>query len=163
MGNCYANRSMRSTDNFSFARKQQFDVVAHIKSHDLYPVKCLLEEGFPLDYRLSAFNDRTLLHIAAQNGSASICEMLLKRGAKVDSQDIGGLTPLFLSMQNCDEALLQLFSKFKADFNHTTKYNTRLTDYLPRLPIKQQNRILSLIQRYGFIETHDPRYEVFND
>lgn len=161
MGNCYRNRSLNPSASASFGRDKQYEIVGHIRAHDTDSVKSMLEEGFPIDFPMSSFNSRTPLHIAAENGAVHIAEMLLKKGAKVDPEDSGGLTPLFVAMQNCNETMLQLFSKYKANFNHRSRYNTRLNDYLTRVPQSQQRRLLNVLIRYGFNEDVRPGDEMF--
>lgn len=68
----------------------------------------------------------TPLHIAVQEGSAEICEFLLKEGATIEVQDFEGLTPLHWAARKSNLEITRLLLAYGANINAKTN-NKRMT------------------------------------
>jgi ankyrin repeat protein len=60
---------------------------------DLEGVQAELDNGVDVDEKDDLWG-RTPLHIAAEEGHKEIAELLIAKGASVNAQNVGGLTPL---------------------------------------------------------------------
>ncbi|XP_046549147.1 E3 ubiquitin-protein ligase HACE1-like [Haliotis rubra] len=60
---------------------------------------------------------RTLLHVAANCGSYECLHLLLKKGSKVNLQDVSGCTPLHLAARNGQKKCLNKLLENKSDVN----------------------------------------------
>ncbi|XP_071135977.1 E3 ubiquitin-protein ligase HACE1-like isoform X1 [Mytilus edulis] len=61
--------------------------------------------------------NRNLLHIAANCGSYECLNILLKKGANVNFQDMSGCTPLHLAARNGQRKCINKLLEYKADVN----------------------------------------------
>ncbi len=86
---------------------------------DLDAVRRLLREG--ADVNAPQGDGMTALHWAAERGDASLCEVLLYAGARVDAGTrIGHYTPLHLAARAANEAVLGLLLRAGSDPNAVT-------------------------------------------
>ncbi|AVP87969.1 hypothetical protein phytr_10410 [Candidatus Phycorickettsia trachydisci] len=66
----------------------------------------LLSKGSDLDSKLD--NNKTSLHLAAENGRTEVVKLLLAKGADKQAQDKDGHTPLELAEKNGNPEIIQL-------------------------------------------------------
>ena len=86
---------------------------------DLDAVRRLLREG--ADVNAPQGDGMTALHWAAERGDASLCEVLLYAGARVDAGTrIGHYTPLHLAARGAHEAVAALLLRAGSDPNAVT-------------------------------------------
>ena len=86
---------------------------------DLDAVRRLLREG--ADVNAPQGDGMTALHWAAERGDASLCEVLLYAGARVDAGTrIGHYTPLHLAARGAHEAVVGLLLRAGSDPNAAT-------------------------------------------
>jgi ankyrin repeat protein len=73
--------------------QSQFEIFEACKNNSLKRVTELLDLG--VDPNLTDFESQsTPMHYAASNGSKHVMELLMERGAQINSQNDRGLTPL---------------------------------------------------------------------
>ncbi len=72
-----------------------------------------LDEG--ADPNLTDYQDKTLLHYAAEAGSTAIAKLLLDRGARVDSRDMIDRTPLYWAAEQGHTSTARLLLERGAD------------------------------------------------
>jgi ankyrin repeat protein len=88
---------------------------AAVQIGDRDRVKAFLEQG--TDVNAKDGNDRTALHIAAQNKHQDIVELLLSMGADVNAGDGSGFVPLVYALWNTDPNMVKLLLDNGADVN----------------------------------------------
>ncbi len=76
------------------------------------------EKGkFDVNHVFSLYGKLTLLMIAAENGHASVVEVLLKAEANVNAVDSKGFTPLHVAAENGHASVVEVLLKAKANVN----------------------------------------------
>ena len=70
-----------------------------------------------MDVNARAPDGATALHWAAHNDDLALAELLIRRGAKVDSVNDLGVTPLWVAASNSDAAMVQRLLDARADPN----------------------------------------------
>ena len=80
---------------------------------DEQSVRFVLDEGLPVNLRLR--DGRQALHVAASRAPATIVEVLLERGADIDSPGPGGATPLHLAVQSGNGSAVRALLRGGAD------------------------------------------------
>ena len=70
-----------------------------------------------VDVNARAPDGATALHWAAHNDDLALAELLIRRGAKVDSVNDLGVTPLWVAASNSDAAMVQRLLDARADPN----------------------------------------------
>ena len=73
-------------------------VLAAVLRDDAISMQALLDAGVDLNVR--GDGGFTPLHLAAQQGSSAVAELLVARGAMVDAEDDYGKTPLAVAVLN---------------------------------------------------------------
>ncbi len=103
----------------SFGATKDSPVADAAQRGDLDAVRRLLREG--ADVNAPQGDGMTALHWAAERGDASLCEVLLYAGARVDAGTrIGHYTPLHLAARAASEAVLGLLLRAGSDPNAVT-------------------------------------------
>jgi len=83
---------------------------------DVKLIRSLIEEGFNIDGREDSFY-KTALHRAAIGGHTDVVEIFLAKGANINAQDLGRLTPLNCAVENGHKAVAQLLISKGANIN----------------------------------------------
>lgn len=84
---------------------------------DLSKIKLILEENPGLINKMDYPNGYSLLHIAAENGNYPICDFLISKGANINAQAHGLITPLHLAAKNGNKEVVEYLIKKGANVN----------------------------------------------
>lgn len=85
-------------------------LIAAVRRSDAEEVRAALDEGADLSLQ-GPEDGGTLLHLASQDSSGQILEMLLSRGASVDAKTSQGFTPLMVAAKRgATDALVHLLA-----------------------------------------------------
>lgn len=77
----------------------------------------LAQKDCPVDLNMRGLGGNTLLHTAAIEGYREICELLLQKGASIDSKNKMNQTPLHIAAKRNDLKLVELLISCKANVN----------------------------------------------
>lgn len=83
-----------------------------VNGGDLDSIKELLESGADVNFR--DIDHRTALHVAACQGYDEVAQLLLENGAKADSRDRWGSTPLADAIHYKNHGVIKLLEKYDA-------------------------------------------------
>jgi ankyrin repeat protein len=121
---CSESRSAEKQENPTFespedqilvSKEVQYLIYDCIFNDDTHRLSEGFKNGLPVDIKLDNFANRTILHIACEQGSEKITEMMIKKGCQVDVEDDYGITPLFLAtiknQSRCAEILQEAGAK----------------------------------------------------
>lgn len=115
-------------------------------------IEFLINSGADINSYQSYLKETPLHRICARiKPKIEIIQLLLDRGANVNSENIVGKTPVFYCNFSYSVELLNLLVKYGADVNHTDKYkNTILHDDYLNYTNETFEDFLKLIISFGF-------------
>ena len=129
------------------SKDYQFEMYAAIMDHKPDKVKELNEKSFDIKYKMSSFNGRTALHIAAEYGNTDIIVYLLQKSAEVNCLDNSGCPPLFMALQNGHIDAIELLITSDANVKITTNYGLSLRNFVSKA---KYNEIKDLLKKFSY-------------
>ena len=99
--------------NAAFAAGRDLRLIQAAQRDDIQAAKALAG----VDVNLHAADGATALHWAAQNDDPALADLLIRRGAKVDTVNDLGVTPLWVAASNSSAAMVQRLLDAHADPN----------------------------------------------
>lgn len=134
-------------EQLKFASEHQYDMISLIKMNRISEIESWInEKKWRVNYQMPTFSRRTILHIAAKEGNFDLCQKLLEHEdpADINAQDILGITPIMLAMQNKHYKLVKMFANMGADINLRTTRHTDLSDYVQQGDKEGENLLLQI-------------------
>lgn len=96
----------------------------------------------PLNLEDNTADRSTALYVAAQNGHAEVCHVLLEHGAKIDCEYLGGYTPLYIASQNGHLEVIKVL----CDAKHKPSLNRLAPNGSSALYVAAQNGHVSVVE-----------------
>ncbi|XP_074640428.1 fibronectin type 3 and ankyrin repeat domains protein 1-like [Tubulanus polymorphus] len=162
---CYAGRlnivEILRENQASYTIKDKNGAIAIHSACDgqnLEVIKYLIDDGADVNARDTTSGWTPLHRCAAIGGNKEVANLLIRKGAVIESKDNDGKTPLMIAVVYGHQGLVELLLHYKADIYATNVYGKSI--YEMALSMERQRVIktiedhmqLQQVQKYEFVE-----------